>query len=60
MLCVFVCMCVATVPLIAIVMDFNASSAALPTGGWHSLLAGCIKCVRPAMAGSVTETWSHE
>ena len=25
----------------AIVMDFNVYLAALPTGGWHRLLAGC-------------------
>ena len=27
----------------AIVMDFNVYRAALPTGGWHRLLAGYLK-----------------
>ena len=34
----------------AIVMDFNACSAALPTSGWHKLMAGC-KC-------KVREAWN--
>ena len=41
-------------------MDSNAYWAALPTGGWHKVLAGhnC-KLWMPAMASSVTEAQSH-
>ena len=63
MLCVFVCAPVHVYGQsdrcwAAIVIDFNAYWAALPTGGCHRLLAGRNCKVRGhGMAGSVTEVY---
>ena len=47
----------------AIVMDFNVCLAALPTGGWHELLAGCNCKVWKAwnrQQCTVTEAQNHD